>query len=123
MNALADREPIPLRLRLANRGFDGVTLLVAPAVLFVLLLFVYPFLYGLFLSFTPKEGGLLANYARFFSDPFLYGTIAKTLWLALPVTVFNILVSIPIAMRVRLMRRQRLLTTILILPITLGTVL
>ncbi len=29
----------------------------------------------------------------------------------------------PIAFRVRLMRRQRLLTTILVIPITLGTVL
>jgi putative spermidine/putrescine transport system permease protein len=116
-------EKIPLRLRLAEHGIDGVTLLAAPAALFVILLFVYPFLYGLYLSFTPKEGSLFANYVQFFSDPFLYETIGKTLWLALPVTLFNILISIPIAMRVRLMRRQRLLTTILILPITLGTVL
>ena len=121
--SVAAVERAPLRIRLANRGLDGVTLLVVPAALFVLLLFVYPFLYGLVLSFQPKEGGTLANYARFFSDPFLYETIAKTLWLALPVTLFNILISVPIAMRVRLMRRQRLLTTILILPITLGTVL
>jgi putative spermidine/putrescine transport system permease protein len=117
------RERIPLRLRLAQRGIDGVTLLVLPGVAFVLLLFVYPFLYGLLLSFEPKKGGWLANYATFFSDPFLYDTIATTLWLALPVTLVNILISVPIAMRVRLMRRQRLLTTILILPITLGTVL
>ncbi len=114
---------VPIRIRLAARGIDGVTLLVVPAVLFVLLLFVYPFLYGLFLSFTPREGPLLANYAKFFADPFLYETIAKTLWLAVPVTLLNILIAVPIAMRVRLMRRQRLLTTILILPITLGTVL
>ena len=47
---------LPLRQRLALRGIDGVTLLVLPAVLFVLALFVYPFLYGLLLSFEPKEG-------------------------------------------------------------------
>lgn len=117
----ADR--VPLRIRLANRGIDGVTLLVVPAMLSVVLLFVYPFLYGLVLSFQPKEGALLANYTKFFSDPFLYETIAKTLWLAVPVTVLNILISVPVAMRVRLMQRQRALTTILILPITLGTVL
>jgi putative spermidine/putrescine transport system permease protein len=36
----------------------------------------------------PKEpGAWFANYSRFFSDPFLYGTIATTLWLALPVTI------------------------------------
>ncbi len=114
---------VPLRIRLANRGLDGVTLLVVPAALCVVLLFVYPFLYGLFLSFNPREGSLFANYAKFFADAFLYETIAKTLWLALPVTLLNILISVPIAMRVRLIRRQKLLTTILILPITLGTVL
>ncbi|CAN5432212.1 sugar ABC transporter permease [soil metagenome] len=113
----------PLSIRLANRGIDGVTLLVLPAIAFVFLLFVYPFLYGLLLSFEPKEGGPLANYAKFFADPFLYETIAKTLWIAIPATLFNVLIAVPVAMRVRLMHRQRLLTTILILPITLGTVL
>ena len=68
-------------------------------------------------------GDWLANYQRFFSDPFLYETIAKTLWLAIPVTLVNLLLAVPIAFRVRLMRHQRLLTTILVLPITLGTVL
>ena len=33
----------------------------------MLLLFIYPFLYGLVLSFEPKEGGWLANYRRFFA--------------------------------------------------------
>ncbi|HEY0418081.1 MAG TPA: sugar ABC transporter permease [Acetobacteraceae bacterium] len=113
----------PLRLRLAARGLDGVTLLVLPAVFFILALFIYPFLYGLVLSFEPAEGGSLANYAKFFSDPFLYSTIGKTLWIAVPVTLLNVAISVPIAMRVRLMRRQRLLTTILVIPITLGTVL
>ena len=114
---------IPLKQRLAAGGLDGLTLLVVPAILFVLLLFIYPFLYGLFLSFEPKAGGVFANYQRFFSDSFLYGTIATTLWLALPVTIVTLALAIPIAFRVRLMRNQRLLTTILVIPITLGTVL
>jgi putative spermidine/putrescine transport system permease protein len=113
----------PLRLRLAARGFDSVTLMVLPAIALMVGLFVYPFLYGTWLSFQPKEGGHFANYAKFFSDPFLYETISKTMWIALPVTIVNILISIPIAFRVRLMKRQKLLTTILVLPITLGTVL
>ncbi|MBV9734450.1 MAG: sugar ABC transporter permease [Acidisphaera sp.] len=116
-------EAIPLRLRLAQRGFDGVTLLVLPAVLFVLVLFIYPFLYGLVLSFNPAKGGALANYAKFFADPFLYHTITTTLVIAIPVTVLNVVASVPVALRVRRMRRQRLLTTILVVPITLGTVL
>jgi putative spermidine/putrescine transport system permease protein len=45
------------------------------------------------------------------------------MWIAWPATLINLLISIPVAMRVRLMRRQRLLTTLLVLPITFGTVL
>jgi putative spermidine/putrescine transport system permease protein len=118
------REAVPLSQRLAARGLDRLTLLVLPAVLFLLSLFIYPFLYGLWLSFQPKAGdGPLANYSRFFSDSFLYDTISTTLWLAVPVTLLNLALAIPVAFRVRLMRRQRLLTTILVVPITLGTVL
>lgn len=120
---MSESASIPLKQRLAARGLDGLTLLALPAVLFLLALFIYPFLYGLMLSFTPKAGGIFANYQRFFSDSFLYGTIATTLWLALPVTIATLLLAIPVAFRVRLMRNQRLLTTILVIPITLGTVL
>ena len=43
--------------------------------------------------------------------------------IAVPVTVLNVVLSIPVALRVRLMKHQRLLTTILVIPITLGTVM
>ncbi|MCB8821763.1 ABC transporter permease [Microvirga rosea] len=112
-----------LRQKLAARGFDAVTLLVLPAAIFSLCLFVYPFAFGLILSFEPKNGGWLANYQRFFADAYLYDTIYKTLALAIPVTLLNLVLAVPVAFRVRLMRHQRLLTTILVLPITLGTVL
>jgi len=112
-----------LRWRMRESGLDGVTLLVMPGVLFVLALFIYPFLYGLVLSFHPKQGGALANYATFFSNPYLYDTIWTTLVIAVPVTVLNVVLSVPVALRVRLMRHQRLLTTILVIPITLGTVM
>lgn len=112
-----------LRLRLAARGFDGITLLVLPALLALLALFVYPLVYGLVESVMPREGPWYANYRIFFADPFLRETIWNTLQIAVPTTVLNLLLAVPIAMRVRLMRRQRLLTTILVLPITLGTVL
>jgi putative spermidine/putrescine transport system permease protein len=112
-----------VRRRLAAVGLDGVTLLALPAAALVVGLFVYPFLYGFWLSFHPKLGGMFANYARFFSDPFLYNTIGTTLALAVPVTLVNLLAAIPVAFRVRLMHNQRWLTTLLVLPITLGTVL
>jgi putative spermidine/putrescine transport system permease protein len=114
---------LPLHRRLREHGLDSVTLLVIPAVLFVLALFIYPFLYGLVLSFRPKQGDWLANYTKFFSEPFLYDTIGITLAIAVPVTLLNVVLSVPVALRVRLMRRQRLLTTILVIPITLGTVM
>jgi putative spermidine/putrescine transport system permease protein len=117
------RSDVPLRLRLAARGLDGVTLLVLPSIALLFALFVYPFSYGLWLSFNPKAGSWLGNYTTFFSDPFLFDTVITTLRLALPVTVFNVLVALPVAFRVRLMQRQRVLTTILVLPVTLGTVL
>lgn len=108
---------------MAERGFDGVTLLVLPAAAFILLLFIYPFLYGLFLSFSPKVGPWFSNYARFFADPYMYGTVWLTLRLALPVTILNLALAVPIAMRARHFTYQRALTAILVLPITLGTVL
>ena len=114
---------IPLRVRLAARGLDGVTLLAIPAVLLLVALFLYPFSYGLVLSFRPKDGSFFGNYGHFFSDPFLYKTIWTTLALAVPVTVLNLVAAVPVAFRVRRMRYQRLITTILVLPITLGTVL
>jgi len=114
---------LSLRRRLRERGLDGVTLLILPAVICILGLFVYPFLYGLALSFHPKTGGWLANYQKFFSEPFLYATIGITLWIAVPATLLNVVLSVPVALRVRKLRSQRLLTTILVIPITLGTVM
>ncbi len=113
----------PFFLKLKARGIDSTSALVLPGVLLLLALFVFPFAHGFWLSFMPHAGDWLANYDKFFSQPFLYGTIATTLWLALPVTLLNLLLAVPIAFRVRLLKRQRLLTTILILPVTLGTVL
>ncbi len=119
----APAERLPLRVRLALYDLDAVTLLALPAILFVIALFIYPFAYGFVLSFEPKAGDWLANYRKFFSDPFLYDTIGATFQLAIPATLINVLISIPVAMRVRRLRRRRILTTILVIPITLGTVL
>jgi len=104
--------------------FDRTLLLVVPAALFMLLLFVYPFLYGLVLSFEPPQGGWLANYQKFFTTDNLWGTIWTTLRLALPATLINVGLALPIAFKMRQKSRyQRVVTTILVVPITLGTVL
>jgi putative spermidine/putrescine transport system permease protein len=113
-----------LRHRLAERGVDRQLWLLAPAVLFVVLLFLYPFFYGLQLSFAPEEGGPLASYAAFFTDPYQRNTIWITLGLSLPAALLNVLASVPIAYRMRgSFRGKRLLTIVLVVPITLGTVL
>ena len=109
---------------LARAPFDRSLLLVVPAAAFMLLLFIYPFLYGLVLSFNPKEGGALANYTHFFTTDNLWPTIWTTLKLALPATLINIGFALPIAYKMRVKSRyQRWVTTILVVPITLGTVL
>jgi putative spermidine/putrescine transport system permease protein len=107
-------------------GRDLRALLVLPALAVVLALFFYPFLYGFVLSFQPLEetAGALANYARFWAEPRIFDTIGTTLKLALPVTLINVGLALPCAY---LLRRpsfsQRVLTTVLVIPITLGTVL
>ena len=114
-----------LRHRLADRGIDRVLLLLLPGVVFLVLLFVYPFLYGLQLSFAPQTGsGPLANYQTFFSDSYLRDTIGTTLALGVPAALVNVLASVPIAYRMRgRFRGKRTLTTLLVVPIALGTVL
>ena len=108
-----------------NVRIGAAPLLLAPGVLLVLLLFVYPAAYGLVLSFRPMAGGSAwSNYQHFFTTPRLFGTILTTLGIALPTTVINVGLALPVAYRLRTpWRHRRLLTTILVVPITLGTVL
>src|SRR5690242_1995561 len=115
---------VALRHRLAERGIDRQLFLLLPAALFVLVLFVYPFCYGVGLSFQPAQGGPLAAYREFFTDPYQRDTIWTTLQISLPAALLNVLASVPIAYRMRgRFRGKRLLTTVLVVPITLGTVL
>jgi len=115
----------PQRLAsLPRPGLGTAGLLVAPAVLLLLLLFVYPFVYGFVLSFVPIEGDWLSNYQKFFTQSRLWRTLPTTLELALPVTLINVGLAIPIALRLRRKSTfQRWLTTLLVIPMTLGTVL
>jgi putative spermidine/putrescine transport system permease protein len=119
-----DRSHGGLRHRLADRGIDRTLWLLLPALAFVLVLFVYPFVYGLQLSFQPVKGGAFANYQKFFTDPYLRDTMWKTLGLGVPAAVVNVVASVPIAYLMRgRVRGKRTLTTLLVVPVTLGTVL
>ena len=107
-----------------GRRFDPALWMAAPAALFMVAVFVYPFLNGLLLSFRPTEGAALANYAKFFHTDNLWKTIGTTMRLALPATLINVGLALPVAYQLRHKTRyQKFATTILVIPITLGTVL
>ncbi|BCJ39838.1 ABC transporter permease [Actinoplanes ianthinogenes] len=115
---------LAVRHRLAERGIDRQLLLLVPATVFVVALFVYPFCYGVAVSLQPAQGGALAAYRTFFTDAYQRDTIGTTLAIALPAALFNVLAAVPIAYRMRgRFRGKRLLTAALVVPITLGTVL
>lgn len=105
---------------------DVVAILcLTPSLLYVIFMFVYPFLYGLYVSLQPMKGSAwsVKNYVAFFSDPYQYATIATTFALAIPNSVIVVLVALFMAYG---MRRgiwlERTITTILVLPISLGVI-
>ena len=107
-----------------KRRVDPVLWMLAPAVIFLLAVFVYPFCYGLWLSLRPAAGGIFANYVTFFTTDNLWPTIGTTMKLALPATVINVALALPTAYRLRNKSSyQKMATTLLVIPITLGTVL
>jgi len=114
-----------LKHQLADRGLDTSLLLLAPAAVFVIMLFVYPFMYGIGLSFQPKGGGVgVGSYLAFFQDAYQVESVWNTMRLALPAALFNVIASIPIAYTLRgRVPGKRFLSTILVIPISLGTVL
>jgi len=97
-----------------------------PSLLYILVMFVYPFLYGIYLSVHPlkMDGFSLANYIAFFTDEYQYKTVGITFRLAVPNTIVVVAISLLFAYN---MRRgiwlERTVTTILVLPISLGVIL
>jgi putative spermidine/putrescine transport system permease protein len=104
---------------------SGAFILLIPAIVFIVLLFVYPFAYGLYLSLTTADGAFsLGNYIRFFTDGRDLRTIWTTLSIAVPITFINVGLAVPFAYYMRRgVRGERFITFFLIVPITLGTVL
>ena len=99
--------------------------LAVPGFLFVVALFIYPSIFGVVLSFQPNDdSGFFGNYIEFFTDAYLFDTIGNTFRIALPAALINVLAAIPLALVMRgKMRGKRTINTILIIPISLGTVL
>jgi len=124
--ARSSRETAPWAANIRRRPRTDwrILLLLSPALFLVLALFIYPLFYGLRLSLSPDTGGLFTNYTDFFGDARERATIGNTLRLALPATLINLALAIPLAYRMRRqIRGQRLITGLFVIPMTLGTVL
>ncbi|GHO47326.1 ABC transporter permease [Ktedonospora formicarum] len=129
---MADIPHSSVQRKINRRGLpfkvnSSAVLLSLPAIMLVLMLFFYPLLFGLDISLRSSEQAPSwspTNYFQFFSNSDLVATIWTTFRVALPVTLFSVLVSIPLAYYMRRgIKFERLLTAILILPITLGNVM
>lgn len=144
--APAARDPVKqrrtLRHRLAERGIDRQLWFLVPGLLFLLLIFVYPFINGLISAFTLAPAGnagvipgtpladqgnhFWSNFTEFFTytaggNPTYRDSIFTTLLLAIPVSLFNTLLAVPLAYRMRgAFRHKRLITMLLAVPLTLG---
>jgi putative spermidine/putrescine transport system permease protein len=103
----------------------NVPALMLPAAIYLLVMFIYPFAYGVFLSLQANGGGIsLANYLAFLLDPWQARTIWVTASIAVPNTVLTVLLALVVAYSMRRgMWMERTITTTLVLPIALGTVL
>jgi len=100
-------------------------LCLLPSLLYVVVMFVYPFLYGVYASLQPSTGSAwsIKNYVSFFSDPYQYRTIGTTFALALPNSIAVVLFALFLAYGMRRgIRFERTITTILVLPISLGVI-
>jgi putative spermidine/putrescine transport system permease protein len=101
-----------------------------PAILAVVVLFVYPFGYGLILSlhggYVGEGPWTLHNYAQLLNDPTVgfKSIVWNTFAISVPTTVISVVISIPLAHYMRHgIKLERIITILLILPITLGTVM
>ena len=96
-----------------------------PAILFFSLVFIYPFIYGVYLSFTDTGGSFtLSNYVRFFTDMWEFRTVWVTFKIAMPVTILSMVLAIPLSYYMRFgLKYEKLITFFLVLPTTLGMVL
>ncbi len=108
-------------------------LLIAPAALLMLGVFLVPFLLLAVLSlWTLKPGTLsldtsltLANYARLFGDTYYLGSLWTTLWMSAVTTLACLILGLPLAQWIvrRAGRARGLLIGLVIIPMVCGALL
>lgn len=98
---------------------------LVPALAVTGFFFIYPLVSGLIETFQDEAGKLtFSRYQALATDSALFSTTFKTFAVSLPVTTFCLLVAVPLAHWMRRGPRfEKLISGVLILPMTLGTVL
>lgn len=97
-----------------------ITLLVTPALAFLVLLFVLPLAMVLIGTFQGEAGGFTATpYIEFAQDPIVHAVFGRTLRLAAVVTAIATVVSYPAAYVIARMKRGRrsVMMSLIILPL------
>lgn len=91
--------------------------LLLPAVVAFALLFVYPMVRIVFLSFTEPEVGW-GNYLQLFTDGYTVRIVVRTLWVALVVALIDIVLAFPFAYAMTICRptTRAVLFTIVLIP-------
>ncbi len=115
---------MPNRKGLYSKVSDYFLLL--PSLIPLFLIFVYPLLYGISLSFQEvgRQGWSLSNYIRFFENREFYDTIYRTLILVLPASIVQLIIAFAMAYFLRQkIKGKFILQTLIIFPLTLGSII
>lgn len=92
----AESEQATTAVGLRSQTNTASWILVAPAVLFILVLFVYPLLEIVIISFTEPSLSL-ENYRQFFASKLYSRVLGNTFWFAFLVTLVCFLLGYPLA--------------------------
>jgi putative spermidine/putrescine transport system permease protein len=125
-----EQQPSNRLLQIVARLNRPALWLSLPAFVVVAALFIYPFLYGVWISlhggYVGEKPWTLSNYSNLLTSHALnFGHVFwNTIAISVPATLFSVIVSVPLAYYMRHgIKFERIITILLILPITLGTVM
>ncbi|MFN8757812.1 MAG: ABC transporter permease [Tagaea sp.] len=106
------------------RRLDPALLLVAPAVLYLAVVYAVPLGLLLVKSVRTPDGFSLSSFVAFFADPFSWRVLGNTLRIALWTTLVCLLVGYPVAFALARAKGlpQTALLVALILPLSVGVV-
>jgi putative spermidine/putrescine transport system permease protein len=102
-------------------------LLLLPALIPVVVLFVYPLIKGILLTFQPnggESGFTMENYVTFFTNPDYYMTIFRTLYLVVPAAIIELIVAFAVVYFIRgKFKGKGVIAGLMIFPLTLGSLI